>query len=265
MGTLPLQTGRHIFGNNPGAYHSARPHYTGDLYQQLINIFGSFANAIAFEVGAGTGIATKQLLALGLGHLRAIEPNTALAAYLKETVIDTRLYVDESTFEDAALPPAYFNAGFAATSFHWLPQQQALAKVYNALQPGGLWAIWSAHFGAAIETDDNFHQATKHLFKTVAKSPSQGGANLPYVLDAQQRINDLTKAGFTQIQTFTWQWLQPYTTAEIVALYSTFSTIQSMPQDERVDLLTSLAAIADKKFNGLVQRQFITALYTARR
>ena len=145
-----------------------------------------------------------------------------------------------------------------------LPQPQSLKKVYNALQPGGLWAMWWAHFGDAAETDD-FHQATKYLFTTASSSPSQGNASLPFALDVDKRISDLSVAGFTQIQTFTWQWLQPYTTAEIVALYNTFSTVQSLTQHEQEALLTNLSAIADNEFNGQVHRQLITALYTARR
>lgn len=73
---------------------------------------------------------------------RAIEPDPRLAAFLRQTVPHSSLQIDQSTFEDADLAPASFDLGIAATSFHWLEQVGALAKVNKTLKAGGWWAMW---------------------------------------------------------------------------------------------------------------------------
>jgi len=96
--------------------------------------------ARVFEVGAGTGLATRRLLSLGAAPLLAIEPDERLAAFLAGSIQDSALHIDRTTFEEATLPPAHFDLGVAATSFHWVEQMPALAKAYAALKPGDWWA-----------------------------------------------------------------------------------------------------------------------------
>jgi SAM-dependent methyltransferase len=260
---ISLAEGRHAFGNDPSGYAAARPDYPDELYERLAQRCGLRAGTAVFEIGAGTGLATRRLLTLGAAPLRAIEPDPRLAAFLRQTVPHGSLQVDQSTFEDADLPPGSFDLGTAATSFHWLEQIRALAKVRKTLKAGGWWAMWWTHFGAGKEYDA-FQAATSHLFIDIPRSPSQGPQG-GFALDREARLRDLSAAGFQVAEVDLWRWTLGYDTARLLDLYRTFSPVATLESKKRHLLLNELGRVADRQFGGWVERPFITVLYTARR
>jgi SAM-dependent methyltransferase len=264
MPKIPLSEGRHLFGNDLLAYANGRPDYPEELYQRLRTRCELGRGISAFEIGAGTGLATQRLLALGVSRLWAIEPDPRLAAYLRKTISSSWLRVDESAFEEAELPEAEFGLGVAATSFHWLDQSSALTKVYRSLKPGGWWAMWWTHFGSG--EPDPFQLATDHLFVGTSDSPAAGvDQKHPFGLDQTSRVRDLLATGFCDVEVEFWHWTLNYDTARLVALYSTFSPVQALEPEARQAFLIHLARIVDEQFGGSVERPFITALYTARK
>ena len=143
-------------------------------------------------------------------------------------------------------------------------ERSALAKVYRSLKPGGWWAMWWTHFGST--EPDAFQLATDHLFIGTSESPSAAGKRPhPFALDQESRLQDLVTSGFCDAEVEVWRWTLTFHTARLVALYSTFSPVQTLEPESRRLFLSSLAQIADKEFGGRVERPFITALYTAPR
>jgi hypothetical protein len=76
MPKIPLSEGRHLFGSDPLAYANCRPDYPKELYQRLRIRCELGPGISAFEIGAGTGLATQRLLALGVSRLWAIDNTT---------------------------------------------------------------------------------------------------------------------------------------------------------------------------------------------
>ena len=138
MERIPLNDGRRLFGNDPKAYAEARPDYPDALYERLVARCGLRPGISVFEIGPGPGLATRRLLSLGASPLRAIEPDPRLANFLRENMESDSLEIDQVPFDEVMLPEATFDLGAAATSFHWLEQASALAKVYRSLKPGWL-------------------------------------------------------------------------------------------------------------------------------
>jgi SAM-dependent methyltransferase len=129
--------GRRAFGADPAKYHAARPAYPEWVFQRLSEACGLRPGAAVFEIGAGTGTATRQLLSRGADPLIAIEPDPRLAAFLRQTITDQTLQISLVPFEEAELAEVGFDLGVAATSFHWLEEDAALAKIARLLRPGG--------------------------------------------------------------------------------------------------------------------------------
>jgi SAM-dependent methyltransferase len=264
MPNIPLSEGRYLFGRDPLAYANARPDYPEELYQTLRTRCELGPGVSGFEIGAGTGLATRRLLAFGVSPLWVIEPDARLAGFLQERISSESLRVDEVAFEDAELPEAEFHLGVAATSFHWLDQGSGLAKVYRSLRSGGWWAMWWNHFGS--RDPDPFQLATEHLFVGTPDSPSvHKNQGVSFALDQQARLGDLASAGFRDPAVELWHWTIRYDTARLVALYSTFSPIQSLEPEARQVFLENLARIVDEQFGGQVDRPFTSVLYTARK
>jgi SAM-dependent methyltransferase len=264
MNELPADSrlGRVAFGEDPDSYHATRPAYPAWVFEVLRERCHLTPGTPTFEIGAGTGLATRPLLDLGANPLLAIEPDPRLAAYLRRRLPDTALSVMVSTFEDAIVEPAGFDLGVSATAFHWLDEDVALSKIAALLRPHGWWAmVWNV-FGDNRRPDP-FHKATKALLPPPL-SPSGGSRGVPFALDAETRIAALERAGvFDAIEYRTADWHIVLDPDQIVALYGTFSNINIRP--DRDALLAELHRIARDKFRGSVVRNMTTSLYTAQR
>ena len=254
--------GRRAFGVDPAGYHAARPAYPEWVFHVLCERCGLACNAAVFEIGAGTGKATRRLLELGAYPLVAIEPDDRLASFLRETAQNLALTVVTSTFEEAVLREASFDLGFSATAFHWLSEDLALPKVATLLRPGGWWAmVWNT-FGDPHRPDP-FHEATNMLLNGPS-SPSAAASDVPFALDVEARLAALERTqAFDIIEHRNSAWSLVLDRDQTVGLYATYSNINVRPDRETV--LTELGRIARDKFQGRVIRNMITSLYIARR
>jgi SAM-dependent methyltransferase len=254
--------GRVAFGSDPAGYHAARPAYPDWVFTTLQDRCGLKAGAVVFEIGSGTGTATRRLLNLGANPLVAIEPDRRLADYLRNENPDDALEVAVSTFEEAVLPEAAFDLGISATAFHWLDENAALTKVAALLRPGGWWAmVWNV-FGDDARPDP-FHDATKKLLSGPT-SPSVGEGGIQFALDHKARIAAIERAdAFEDLQTWTSAWSLVLDPDQTAALYATYSNITV--RADRSAVLAELRRIALEEFDGCVSRNMITRLYLARR
>jgi SAM-dependent methyltransferase len=254
--------GRRAFGDDPASYHSARPPYPDWVFAKLIERCGLANGTAVFEIGAGTGTATRRLLDLGASPLVAIEPDPSLAAYLRNNNRDEALEVMISTFENAALGEASFGLGICATAFHWLEEDTALAKVARLLRPGGWWTmVWNV-FGDDSRRDP-FHERTKMLLDG-PRSPSAGTRGIPFALDSTVRLEALRRTGaFDLIEYSSSAWSLKLDPEQTVALYATYSDITT--RRDREEVLTELERIARDEFHSRVTRNMTTILYIARR
>ena len=261
MTQIDRSFGRQAFGADPANYDAARPPYPDWVFEMLAE-HGLGPGAAVFEIGAGTGTATRRLLALGADPLVAVEPDARLADYLRRTSPSAALQVINAPFEDAGLPAAAFELGLAATSFHWLDEDAALAKVASLLKPGGWWAaLWNV-FGDDSRPDP-FHDATNALLSS-HKSPSAGQGGVPVALDVDPRIAALERTGvFEDIQHRASHWPLHLDADQTVRLYATYSDITARPDRDHV--LAELRRIAEDDFAGRVTRNMTTVLYLARR
>lgn len=264
-GIIPLEAGRNAFGLNSQAYNDARPEYPPRIFE-ILREHGASQPASVFEVGAGSGQATAPLLALGC-TITAIEPDARLATVLAErlTHYETSLTIMQSSFEDCVLHPDKFDLGVSATAFHWLEQESSLAKVLQLLRPGGWWAMWWTVFGDPDDMD-SFQRRTQEYFRQLSRSPSQApGSSRPFALDKDVRMTELKTAGFEDAKYEEIRWCTTLTTRRVVDLTATFSPVSRLPEMERSRFLSNIGRIADDEFGGQVHRNFVTAIYLARK
>jgi len=261
--SMDRRHGREAFGADPAGYHLARPGYPDWVWDLLTERCGLAPGCSAFEVGAGTGISTQELLARG-ASLVAIEPDVRLADYLEARLPSSRLEVRRRPFEQAALEPDAFDLGCAFTSFHWLDQDEALAAVATALRPGGAWAmVWNVY--GDPDRADAFHDATLEIMRTPEESPSAGlTGRLPFALDVEVRRRDLQAAGFVDLDVVRENWALELDPAGVRALYATYSPVARLEPPARARLLDAVAEVAEREFGGRVERNMVTIAYTAR-
>jgi SAM-dependent methyltransferase len=262
MSSIKKSPGARTFGGDPAAYDAARPPYPSDLFRWLHDVCDIGPETHCFEIGAGTGLATRPVMALGVKSILAIEPDTALAEFLGDhsgPQVSTMI----SRFEDAALKDGAFDFGFAATAFHWVKRMNALKACLAALKPGGWFAIWWDVYHDPARPDA-FDAATAHLFEGLEQSPRMGGG-VPFALDVKGRLGEMRKSGFMDVQHRTLTSRHMFTPAQIAALYETFSRVQIAPEATRRRLLTEVERVAREDFGGIVAREIVTSAFAGRR
>lgn len=259
---IPLTFGRRAFGGDPAGYDAARPAYPGWAFDFLRERCGLVSGAVTFEIGAGTGTATRRLLELGANPLVAVEPDERLAAFLRQAIPDEALTVIVAPFEEAVLQEASFDLGLSATAFHWLDEDFALTKVAKLLRPGGWWAMLWNEFGDPRLTDP-FHEATKNLLGPPL-NPSAGNSHVSFAFDAEARLAALRRTdAFDNVEHRTGTWSLSLNPDQTVALYATYSNVIIRPDYQEV--LNELHRIARVDFQGVVIRNMVTSLYVAQR
>jgi SAM-dependent methyltransferase len=262
VSSIKKSPGARTFGGDPAAYDAARPAYPDALFAWLAQSCTLGSATQCFEIGAGTGLATRPVLALGVHSLLAIEPDARLAEHLADHSAD-RVSTMICRFEEAALKDGAFDFGFAATAFHWMKRMKALAACRAALKPGGWLALWWGVYDNPLQPDA-FGQATAHLFEGLEQSPRMAGGT-PFALDVKARLGELRKAGFVDLQHRSFAAHHVLMPAQIAALYGTFSRVQIAPEPTRRRLLTEVERIAREEFGGRVEREIATSAFIGQR
>ncbi len=129
-----------VFGAVAGCYAAARPDYPPELYAALADLAGrSLAGAVVADVGAGTGIAARQMRDRG-AHVVAIEPSAGMLAELVVTSPGVRGVRGDGN----ALPLRDRCADFVtyAQAWHWADPRRAVPEYRRTLRPGGTFAAW---------------------------------------------------------------------------------------------------------------------------
>lgn len=259
--------GRALFGSDVNNYDAIRPPYPEELYH-FLQTTGAVRHTVAtLEIGAGNGLATRRLLELGADPLTVLEPDGQFLPLLTSLAATHagHYQVIQRSFEDAVLPSRYYDLVTAATSFHWIRSSVRVVKAAEVLKPDGYLAVWWNVFGDP-EREDLFHEATRSVLETLARSPSDPQNAVPFALDTAARRREIADTGaFAEPYHAAYRWVLWLSTQQVGALYATFSSISRLPADQRRALLVQLMDIAERDFGGRVARNMVTPIYVARR
>lgn len=265
MASIHASPGATKFGEDAEQYDFARPDYPPELFDWLRARCGLNADSACFEIGAGTGHATLPVLATPVRSVLAIEPDARLAERLREKAgEDARLTISLAKFEETQLDASAFDFGFAAMSLHWLARMKALARVREALKPGGHFAMWwNVYHNAAAP--DAFGRATAHLFAGVEQDPNATNGVGAFALDVAARMGELRSAGFKDVEHRLFEQQVIFTPERLSALYATLSRVRMAPDETRARLLGEAERVVRDEFGGAVTRTVTCSAFVGRR
>ena len=128
---------RQSFGQAAELYDRARPAYPREA---VVWMLGSQPLRVV-DLGAGTGIFSRELAALG-HDVTAVEPDTGMRRRL--LAASSGIEALAGSAESMPQADASVDAVGAAQSFHWFDHDTALAEIARVLVPGGIFApIWN--------------------------------------------------------------------------------------------------------------------------
>ncbi|SNT66121.1 Methyltransferase domain-containing protein [Asanoa hainanensis] len=126
------------FGAVAVQYDRFRPPYPRAALEWAV---GAPAPRRVVDLGAGTGILTRGLIAAGY-EVTAVEPDPEMRAQLAAAT-DGRTALPGSA-EDIPLPDGSVDAVIAGQAYHWFDPDLAHAEAARVLRPGGYFAaVWN--------------------------------------------------------------------------------------------------------------------------
>lgn len=231
-------------------YASARPPYPAVIFDVLSSERVIGPGLRVLEVGAGAGLATRELVASG-SHVVALEPGEALCTLLEETVPGVQVLT--SRFEDADLPTAGFDSVVAATSMHWVDLSLGLPKAHDVLRPDGALAAFRTVFG-----DDTYETEFRDRVRQIVadRDVPTGGSSLEP--EARPTMDELSVGDFFEpVRSEAWRWSVELTTDQVSRLFRTFS-------DWKDEEVAAVRAAADA-CGGVVTEHYRSVLHLLRR
>jgi SAM-dependent methyltransferase len=254
---------RTTFDQAAELYDRARPGYPAALFEDLTALAGLRPGARVLEIGCGTGQATLPLAERGY-TITAVELGAGLAAVARRKLADfPSVEVITADFEQWPLPSEPFDLVLAATAFHWLDPAIRVSKSADALRPGGTLAtIATEHiaggtgpfFVAMQDCYEHWDPATPpRLRLSSADAIPKDSAEL-------KQSGRFEEAVFRR-----YEWDQPYTTAEYLALLLTYSGHRALPPVPRAGLLECIRQLIDERHGGSITKRYLTELRVAQR
>lgn len=257
--SLDRSVGGVAFGLDAEGYHAARLPYPEELYDELFSRIPPRARVL--EIGAGTGLVTQALLARDVRNVIAVEPDAALAAFVRRRLPDGRLSVLRGAFPEVEIA-GRFDLIACAAAFHWLEPNRALARVKANLATGGLWAMWW-HSYRNPGMGDALADEISPLLRDIALPPS-GSVEVHYSLDEQMHRQVLAQAGFGSVEYRLYESKRELTTDAVLSLYKSYSFVRVLPPDRKAQFLDSLCELVEKRFGGRAPNLVLTPLYFAK-
>jgi SAM-dependent methyltransferase len=132
------------FSDRVEDYAKYRPGYPDGLFDLLAGECGLRKGCVVADLGSGTGIFAKALLARS-ATVYAVEPNAPMrAAAERDLSGDERFHSVAATAECTGLADASVDLVTCAQSFHWFDKPAAKKEFRRVLKPGG-WAalVWN--------------------------------------------------------------------------------------------------------------------------
>jgi SAM-dependent methyltransferase len=149
-----------VFSAKVADYVAARPDYPAALFDTLAREAGLQPGAAVADIGAGTGLLTRDLLARA-AQVTAVEPSAEMRAACDHALAGRAGYRSlEGQAEATGLADASVDLITAAQAFHWFDIDPARREALRILKPHGQVAlIWNDRLPG-----DPMHTAMDDLF-----------------------------------------------------------------------------------------------------
>ncbi|KAF8881201.1 S-adenosyl-L-methionine-dependent methyltransferase [Infundibulicybe gibba] len=225
-------------------YNRARSSYPPFVFSHLAKSVKKSSPSIV-EIGAGTGIFTRALLAhpdwAAVKELKAIEPSAGMRRMFSETVTDERISIQDGTFDTTDVETGWADLIFIAQAFHWCPDYNlASAEFARILKPDGVLVfVW------------NLTDGTRSPWVADLRAPmEQHRKDTPQVRNGLWRQTfeaPFYRQFFQPPEEKAWPYVLPTTAEDVVERMCTASYIAILPDDEKARVKEDVLAICRRR------------------
>ena len=233
------------------SYDAARPAYPDGLYAALPPLAGS----LVAEVGAGTGIATRGLLAHGADVLAFDVGPAMLARLCANGSPGPGRLLGTAVGDGHALPlrDASVDLVAYAQAYHWMRPLDAAREARRVLRPDGALAVWWNNTAAKGEP---WWQAQQEMLEV---------ANDAYGRD--YRIHDVAedlRSAFATVETTAVPWVRRLDVGTYLTYLASKSYVAVLGERLPAFLAAQREVLTGAFPDGTVVEPFVTNLWVAR-
>ena len=214
-------------------YDDVRPNYPDEIYDTIDGLM-PLRSAQVLDLAAGTGVATRQLLARG-AHVVAVEPGMPMLSQLRSRSPDVPAVVARA--EALPFDTAVFDIVCCATAWHWVDTAATVAQVRRVLRPGGLLALWWANQQRDDDVDWERAEGEVHdrwQLRGGSRPPTQAGVG------PREAAEDLRRRGLEVIVDTELEWSRRISRQTHLRMVSTYSVVLALGE-RRSELLADIA------------------------
>lgn len=225
------------FDNAVEAYEVSRPNYPCAMYEDIFRYKAIDLNSRVIEIGIGTGKATEPVLKTGC-QLTAIEPGEQLAAYATEKFREYPNFQMKNTmFQDFSAPNDSYDLIYAATAFHWIPEEYGYPRVFELLKQNGAFARFAYHAGV----DESRPEMTDEIQTYYSKYLHQSAPPKDYGDAEAKALADIaSKYGFSDIRYCLYHWTKDFSADEYMNLLKTYPNHMGLNPTDRENLFSGI-------------------------
>lgn len=235
-------------------YDAFRPGYPVQLFDYLDTLVDGLAGRHVADVGAGTGIVTRQLLHMG-AVVTAVDAGIEMLGRAVRRTPGLRAV----NADGAAYPfrGSMFDLVTFGQSWHWIDQGPGAGEAARILRHGGHWAAWWNHPWADGQEWFERYQA---LLEVRCPGYSRHQRDVDWASDALA-----SRPEFLPPDRVTFSWVRQVPVEAWMTDQSTHSIFITLSADDRQRLLVDLEAIVRTEFAVTMQVPYQTRLWAARR
>ncbi len=131
------------FNHLADIYEKYRPSYPEDYIKDVINKCHLDSESLVADIGAGTGILSRQLLHNNL-KVVGVEPNSDMRKILKKLETNENFRAIDGTAEHTNLENNSVDLIVVAQAFHWFDKEKFKKECKRILKPNGkVWILWN--------------------------------------------------------------------------------------------------------------------------
>ena len=229
-------------------YERMRPGYVDELYQEIFDYVPIDENSNVIEVGSGGGQATEPILKTGC-KVTAIEYGKEFSALLQKKFRKyPKFEVITGKFGEAELQSNAFDLIFAASAFHWVPEDIGYQKVFDLLKNGGAFARFANHpyrdkYHPELSEEIDilydeyyckYHNTTRKVLKEYTEA------------EARERAFLAKKYGLSDVKYSLFYRERVFSAREYVELLGTYSDHIAMEESMRNEFFERISNAIDK-------------------
>lgn len=231
------------FGLTAADYQKHRAGFPPELLDRLVEYGVGLPGQDVIDIGTGTG-SLGRLFAARVASVRGVDPAEQLLERAREldARADVRIEYLVGSAEATGLPATSADLVTAGQCWHWFDAPAACVEIVRLLRPGGLLLI--AHFDW-LPLPGNVVAATEAIISEANPSWQLGGGTGLY----PRWLTDLGTAGFTELRTFSFDLLVPYSHQDWVGRIRASAGVGgSLPPDQVAEVSERLAGVLRAEF-----------------